>query len=163
MASRTAWTAGNGAGLTWATLINSADMASMTNAQTVVSSVADIANGTNLDQFMDISWKLVIASSTIAAGANFPFWIYALDQDGSTYGDGQFTNGTAASLTPSFPPSASGSIPAVASTTNMSGFLQGIIIPPGSFRVAIQNNSGFSLTSGTQTVKYRTYNLNLNN
>jgi len=163
MASRTAWTAGNGVGLTWSTLINSADMASMANGATVVSSVSDIANGTNLDMFMDISWKLVIASSTIAAGANFAFWIYALDQDGSTYGDGQFTNGTAASLTPSFPPCATGFIPAVASTTNMSGFTQQIIIPPGSFRVAIQNNSGFALTSGTQTVKYRTYNINLNN
>jgi len=37
-----------------------------------------------------------------------------------------------------------------------------VIIPPGSFRLAIQNNSGFTLTSGTQTVKYRTYNINLN-
>jgi len=163
MANRTAWVAGNGQGLTWGTLINSADMASMTNGQTVVSSVADIANGTNLDLWMDISYKLVISSNTIAAGANFSFWIYALDQDGSTYGDGQFTNGTAASLTPAFPPCAVAGIPAVASTTNMSGFCQQIIIPPGSFRVAIQNNSGFALTSGTQTVKYRTYNLNLNN
>jgi hypothetical protein len=163
MANRTAWTAGNGVGLTWATLINSADMASMVNGATVVSSVADIANGTNLDMFMDISYQLVISSSTIAAGANFAFWIYALDQDGTKYGDGQFTNGTAASLTPAFSPCATVGIPAVASTTNMYGYAQQIIIPPGSFRVAIQNNCGFTLTAGTQTVKYRTYNLNLNN
>jgi hypothetical protein len=162
MTSRTAWVAGLGQGLTYGTLINSADMASMTNGQTVVSSVADIANGTNLDQFMDISYVLVIASNTIAAGANFAFWIYNLNEDASHYGDGQFTNGTAASLTPSFPPCATVGIPAVASTTNMYGTATGIIIPPGSFRVAIQNNSGFSLTSGTQTVKYRTYNINLN-
>lgn len=134
----------------------------MTNGQTVVSSVADIANGTNLDMFMDISYLLVIASSTIAAGANFAFWIYNLNEDASHYGDGQFTNGTAASLTPSFPPAAVVGIPAVASTTNMYGTATGIVIPPGSFRVAIQNNSGFALTSGTQTVKYRTYNINLN-
>jgi hypothetical protein len=163
MASRTAWTAGNGQGLTYGTLINSADMASMTTAQTVVSSVADIANGTNLDMFMDISYLLAIASSTIAAGANFAFWIYALNEDGSHYGDGQFTNGTAASLTPAFPPCGVSAIPAVATTTNMYGYIQQIVIPPGSFRVAIQNNSGFTLTAGTQTVKYRTYNLNLNN
>lgn len=162
MANRTAWTAGNGQGLTYGTLINTADMASMTNGQTVVSSVADIANGTNLDMFMDISYLLVIASSTIAAGANFAFWIYNLNEDASHYGDGQFTNGTAASLTPSFPPAAVVGIPAVASTTNMYGTATGIVIPPGSFRVAIQNNSGFALTSGTQTVKYRTYNINLN-
>lgn len=163
MASRTAWTAGNGAGLTWATAINSADMASMTNAQSVVSSVADIANGTNLDIWADISVRLVISSSTIAAGANIPIWLFALLDDGSTYGDGQFTNGTAASKTPTFPPVGIVPLVVAAAQTTLVGFVQGIIIPPGSFRFAMQNNSGFSLTSGTQTVKYRTYNTNLNN
>lgn len=163
MASRTAWTAGNGQGLTWGTLINSADMASMTNSQSVLSSVADIANGTNLDQFMDISAVLAISSSTIVAGANLAYWLYALQEDGSTYGDGQLTAGTAASKTPAFAPCAVMGLVAAASQTALVGFSQGIIIPPGSFRVAIQNNSGFTLTSGTQTVKYRTYNQNLNN
>jgi len=163
MANRTAWTAGNGVGFTWTTLINSADMASMTNGQSVLSSVADIANQTNLDIYMDISHLLAIASSTIAAGANFAYWLYALNQDGTHYGDNQLTAGTPASLTPAFSPVATIAIPAVASTTNMYGYAQGIIIPPGSFRMAIQNNSGFALTAGTQTVKYRTYNVNLNN
>lgn len=164
MANTAAWIGGAGQGIaSWGTLINSADMASMTTAQTTLSSVADIANGTNLDLYMDISYDLLISSSTIAAGANFAFWIYLLQQDGTKYGDGQFTAGTAASLTPAFPPCAVVGIPAVATTTHMYGNAQGIIIPPGSFRVAIQNNSGFSLTSGTQTVKYKTYKLNLNN
>jgi len=163
MSNRTAWTAGNGVGLTWTTLINSADMASMANGSTVVSSVADIANGTNLDMFMDISASLVIASSTIVAGANLAYWIYALNQDGTTYGDGQFTNGTQAAKTPTFASCAVMPLVAAASQTALIGFSQQIIIPPGSFRVAIQNNSGFALTSGTQTVKYRTYNINLNN
>jgi hypothetical protein len=163
MTNRTAWTTGNGQGLIYGTLINTADMASMTNGQTVLSSVGTIANGTNLDMFMDISFELAISSNTIASGANFSFWIYTLNQDGSTFGDGQFTAGTAASLTPAFPPCASVGIPAVATTTNMWGYAQQIIIPPRSFRIAIQNNSGFTLTSGTQTVKYATYNLNLNN
>ena len=162
MANRTAWAAGLGVGFTWTTAINSADMASMATANTVVSSVTDITNQTALDQFMDISASLVISSSTIAAGANLAFWIYALNEDGSTYGDGQFTNGTAAAKTPTFPPCALMPLVAAASQTALLGFVQGIIIPPGSFRLAIQNNSGFSLTSGTQTVKYRTYNINLN-
>ena len=164
MTSKTAWVSDpNGVGLTWTTAINSADMASMTNGQTVVSSVSDIANGTNLAMFADLSFQLVISSSTIGAGANFSFWLYCLNQDGSTYSDGQFTNGTAKSATPSFPLCAFFPIPALASTTNMYGTLTGILIPPGSFRFAIQNNSGFALTSGTQTVKYRTYDINLNN
>lgn len=163
MTARTAWITGNGAGLTWATAINSADMASMATANTVVSSVADIANGTNLDMFMDISASLVIASSTIAAGANLAFWLFLLNQDGTTYGDGQFTNGTPAAKTPTFAPCAIMPLVAAAAQTALIGAAQQIIIPPGSFRLAIQNNSGFTLTSGTQTVKYRTYNLNLNN
>jgi hypothetical protein len=163
MTNRTAWTPGNGQGLTWGAAINSADMASMTNAESVVSSVADIANGTALDQFMDISFSLAISSSTIAAGANIAFWIVPLNQDGSTYGDGQFTNGTAASKTPTFPPCAVFPLVAAAAQTTLLGNVVGIIIPPGSFRIAMQNNSGFTLTSGTQTVKYRTYNQQLNN
>lgn len=162
MTSRTAWTAGNGVALTWTTLINSADLASMPTGSTVLSSVADVANGTNLDIFMDISAILAISSNTLAAGANLALWLYALNEDAATYGDGQLTAGTQAAVTPSFSPVAVMPLPAVTRTT-LVGFSQQIIIPPGSFRIALQNNSGFTLTSGTQTVKYRTYNLNLNN
>ena len=163
MVSRTAWTAGNGVGYTWTALLSSGDMASMATANTVLSGAGDITNQSAQDIFMDISYALAISSNTIAAGANFAFWLYALNQDGTHYGDNQLTAGSPAALTPAFPPCAVVGIPAVATTTNMYGFAQQIIIPPGTFRVAMQNNSGFTLTSGTQTVKYRTYNLNLNN
>jgi hypothetical protein len=163
MAFRTAWTSGNGQGYTWGTLINSADMQSMGNGFTVLSSVPDITNQTSQDMFMDISHLLAIASNTIAAAANFAYFLYALNQDGTHYGDNQLTAGTAAGLTPILSPCAVIPIPAVASTTNMYGIATQIIIPPGTFRVAIQNNCGFTLTAGTQTVKYRTYNIQLNN
>jgi hypothetical protein len=162
MTARTAWTSGNGVGLAWSTAINSADMASMASGSAVVSSVSDITNGTALDMFMDLSASLVIASSTIAAGANLAFWLYALNQDGATYGDAQFTNGTQAAKTPTFAPCGIMPLVAAAAQTALIGYIQQIIIPPGSFRIAIQNNSGFALTSGTQTVAYRTYNINLN-
>lgn len=161
MASRTAWVSGNGVGLGFATLINSGDLASLANGSTVLSTVADITNGTALDQFMDISAILTIASSAIAAGANLAFWLYALQADGSTYGDGQLTAGTQAAKTPAHAPFAAIPLP-VATITTLVGLVQTIIIPPGSFRVAMQNNSGVALTAGTQTVKYRTYNQNLN-
>lgn len=162
MTATTAWSAGRGVGFTWTTLINSADMASMATANTVLSSVADIANQTALDQFMDISVRCAISSSTIAAGANLAFWLYPLLDDGSTYGDGQFTPGTPAAKTPAFSPLPPVSLVAAASQTLLVGAVLEILIPPGSFRIAMQNNSGFTLTSGTQTVKYRTYNQNLN-
>lgn len=166
MSGRSAWTTGNGAGLAWTPAINSADMASMATANTVLSSVADIANATALDQFMQISFSLAISSSTIVAGANIAFWLFGLNQDGTTYGDGQFVAGTPAAKTPTFSPCFVFPLVAAAAQTALVGnslFAGPIIIPPGSFRLAVQNNSGFSLTSGTQTVKYQTYNQNLNN
>lgn len=161
MSGRSAWVAGNGVGLTWSVAINSADLASMPTGDTVLSTVADIANGTALDQFMDLSVECVIASNTIVAGANLAVWLYLL-LDGGTYGDGQLTAGTQAAKTPTFPPIGIIPLVAAAAQTALNGFVTGIIIPPGSFRLALQNNSGFALTSGTQVVKMRTYNMNLN-
>lgn len=165
MTSRTAWTAGNGVGYTWTTAINSSDLASMASGSTVLSSVADIANQTNQDMFMDISVRLAIASNTIAAGANLALWRFDLLDDGSTYGDGNFVAGTQKASTPANQNALIGSIGliAAAAQTLLVGSLIQIPIPPGSFRLALQQNSGFALTSGTQVVKYRTYNLNLNN
>jgi hypothetical protein len=167
MASRTSWVADAlGQGLTYGLLFNGTDITTgpLGNGQTVLSTVADIANNTNLAMFMDISYRLTIASSTIAAGANIAFWIYNKNQNATAYGDNQFTAGTAATLTPAFPPAAVVGIPAVASTTDLYGTSTGIIIPPGIFRVAMQNNSGFALSStlGSQAVMYRSYNINLN-
>jgi hypothetical protein len=162
MTSRTAWTAGNGQGLSFGTAINSADLASMATGKTVLSSVADIVNGTNLDQFMDVSVRCAIASSTIVAGAALSLYLYYLLDDGSTYGDGQLTAGTPASVTPTFAPCAIIPLVAAASQTLLVGVATGIILRPGSFRLAMQQNSGFTFTSGTQTVKFETYNQNLN-
>lgn len=162
MASRTAWTAGLGVGYTWTTLVNSADLASMATAKVVLSSTTAIANQTNQDQLMDVSLRCAIASSTVVAGANFALWLYYLLDDGTTYGDGQLTAGTPATATPTFAPAAIFPLLAAASQTTLVGFAGGIVIRPGTFLAAVQNNSGFTLTSGTQTVKYRTYNWNLN-
>ena len=160
MASRTAWVAGNGVGFSWTTAIASANMASMTNTQVVMDST-DITNQTALDIFADVSISLVIASSTIVAGANIAIFLLALNQDGTTYGGNHFTTSAATTAVQDTPVAV---IPlfAGASQTALIGNALGIQLPPGTFRWAMQNNSGFSLTSGTQTIKYRTYNTNLN-
>jgi hypothetical protein len=162
MANRTAWTPGNFNSGGWTAAFNNTDLASLANGSSVLSSVADIANATNLDQFMDISMELLIASSTIVAGATMSFYIYAL-LDGGAYGDGQLVAGTQKAATPVVQTCAPISIPPVAATTAIYGFYQGLLLPPGSFRLAANNLIGFALTSGTQTVKVRTYNINLNN
>lgn len=157
--AKTSWTAGNGVGYTWSQAIASARMASMTSGQSVMDGT-DITNQTAQDMFADISISLIIASSTIVAGANIAIFLYALNQDGTTYGDNHLTT-TAASVTPSLPPIATINCFAAATQTSIIGNATGLIIPPGTFRWAMQDNSGFSLTSGTQTISYRTYNIQI--
>ena len=158
MTSRTSWTAGNGVGLTWTAAFGAELGTSMVTGYSVLSSVT-IANGTALDMFMDLSVEAAISSSTIAAGANFALWIMALMEDGSTYGDNSLTT-TPAAVTPGLFPVATMPLRAASSVTSLYGFAQ-VVIPPGSFALGFQNNSGFTF-SGTATVKYRTYNINLN-
>jgi hypothetical protein len=165
MANRTAWTAGNGVGLAWATALNGTDMVSLANGSTVLSSVADIANGTNLDIYADLSVRMTVASATPPSGSFFGLYLCALLDDGATYGDGSLTSG--GTITRALPFAPVGALPleSAAAATLLAGFLQGIVIPPGSFRFALYNNSGGALssTAGNCIVKYRTYNLNLNN
>src|SRR5262249_26165522 len=123
---------------------------------------ATISNSSSLDMFVDLSVRLLIASNTIAAGANLAVWLYPLLDDGSTYGDGQFTVGTQAAKTPVLPVFATIPLVAAASQTNLIGAAVNLQVPPGDFKFALQNNSGFALTAGTQTFKYRSYNINLN-
>lgn len=165
MANRTAWIAGNGVGFTWTTAINGSDLASLANGSTVLSSVADIANQTNLDIYADISVRMTVASATPPAGSQFSLFLCALLDDGSTYGDGSMTSGGTATRIPPFAPAGVISLESAAAVTLLAGFVQGILIPPGSFRLALTNSSGAALsaTAGNCVVKYRTYNLNLNN
>ena len=157
MTSRTAWVAGLGQGLGWGALFGT-EVATPATAYSTLSSVV-VANGTALDQFMDVSLEATISSSTIAAGANFAFWLMALMEDGTTYGDASVTT-TPAAVTPGLFPCATMPLRAATGQTNLYGYAQGIIIPPGSFAMAMQNNSGFTLTACV--IKYRTYNQNLN-
>jgi hypothetical protein len=165
MANRTAWTAGNGEGLTWGTALNGSDLVSLANGSTVLSSVADIANGTALDLYCDLSVRLTISSATPAAGSFLALYLAALLDDGATYGAGGLTSGSTIAYAPPFAPCGIIPLESSAATTLLAGFVQGILIPPGSFRFALYNNSGAALsaTAGNNIVKYRTYNLNLNN
>lgn len=160
MANRTAWTPGNGAGITWTPLFGS-EIVGLTGGATggtVLSSVS-VANGSALDQFMDVSIEAKIAANTIAAGANFALWIMPLMEDGVTYGDNTVTT-TPGTLVPGLFPAAT--LPLhPGGATGLYGYAQGIVLPPGTFSCALQNNSGFGFTGATGT--YRTYNQNLNN
>jgi hypothetical protein len=165
MANRTAWTAGNGVGFGWTTAISGADLASLANGSTVLSSVADIANQTALDLWCDVSVRMTVASATPSGGATLALYLAALLDDGATYGDGSLTSGSTIAWAPPWPPVGIIPLQSSAATTLLAGFMQGVLIPPGSFRFALYNNSGAALsaTAGNCIVKYRTYNLSLNN
>jgi hypothetical protein len=168
MSGRTAWVAGLGQGITYGAAFNSTDFTGSqpTNGQFLLSTVT-ITNGTALDQFMDFSIEQSIASSTIVAGASFNLWLCSLKAGGTNYFP-PLTAGTAATLTNVIPWAPCAVIPLYAAATQT--LLVGstadtgtpVLIPPGSFKMIMQNNCGFTLTATTQTWDYRTLNINLN-
>src|SRR4051812_33546386 len=120
MANKTAWVAGAGAGFTWTELFSSTAATDINNASGIatgscVLSTITISNQSSLDIYMDISARFAIASSTIAAGANLAFYLYALLDDGSTYGSGELAAGTVATTQPPVTPMAVVALRAAAS------------------------------------------------
>lgn len=144
------WISGSGQGLTWGTAFGSITD-SLASGSAVASSIA-ITNGTALDIFADLS--VALTSAAFAAPLFMGFYLYPLNQDGSTYGDGNFTS--ASTLTP---PSnyTVGSIGISTTAGSQTGSLVRIVLPPGTFKFVIQNNGGVTLGSGN-TIQYRTYN-----
>lgn len=146
------WVAGSGQGLTWGNAF-STEINTVVSGNAVLSSIS-ITNGTALDIFSDLSF---VAGGTITSAApNYlGFYLYPLNEDGTTYGDGRF--GTSAAG----PPPGNylvGSIGfAAAASTTIAGVVRGIIIPPGTFSFVMYNGAGATLAS-SNTCKYRTYN-----
>lgn len=164
MASRTAWAPGLlNAGVGWTAFFNAADLNSLANGSSVLSSVAAITNGTSFDQFFDVSFKLTIASSTIAAGATLNFWLFKLQADGTTYGDGSLVAGTQAAVTPGIYIKLPMPLRAAATQTILIGEnADPLVMPPGSWLPVLQNNSGFALAASGNAGSFRSYNINLN-
>jgi hypothetical protein len=149
------WIAGAGQGLSWGTAVNAADMNSMASGSAVLSSVSDIANGTALDMFADLSIQL--GSITAATPDTIGVYIYPLNGDGSTYGDNQLASGTQAAKVPTAVYWV-GNIMFPAGAATIKGTLSRIILPPGSFRFVLYNQAGAALASSGNSCQYRTYN-----
>jgi hypothetical protein len=147
------WIGGAGQGLTWGSAFGT-EINSLTSADSVLSSVV-IANGTALDIFADLS-LIAAATATTVAPSYVGIYLYPLNEDGSTYGDGVLTTTPAAYVPPSCYYVGSIGLRAAASTY-ISGMVRGIILPPGSFCFAMYNAAGVNFGS-TMTCKYRTYN-----
>lgn len=147
------WIAGSGQGLTWGNAYTASTLDSIVNGNAIASDVV-ITNGTALDLFADFSFAF--GSITIAAPNFLGIYIYPLNKDGSTYGDGRFGSSAAG------PPPGTywvGNIIVPTGAAASEGTLSRIILPPGSFKFVVYNQLGATLAgSGGNTAQYRTYN-----
>lgn len=147
------WIAGAGVGFTWTDATTAASLDSLASGSAVLCTVA-VANQTALDMFCDVS--LALGSAAFIAPNFIGVYLFPLNKDGSTYGDGRF--GTAAAG----PPGANywvGDLSLVAATQAQTGTLTRIIMPPGTFKFVLWNQGGVALVgSGGNTFQYRTYN-----
>lgn len=153
------WIAGSGQGLTWGDICGAEVKTTAVSSLNAVLCSVVVANGTALDVFGDFSISL--ASVTSGAGAPYiGIYLYPLNEDGSTYGDGKFGSpATGPPPTEYFVCS----IPVVASVTAaIVGMCRGILLPPGSFKVVFYNVAGVATASSGNTVQYRTYNRSIN-
>jgi hypothetical protein len=124
-------------------------------------STTNIANSTNLDQYCQVSFIVTVGGTTVV-GSYLTIYALPLNQDGSTYGDGQASS-TSVQPAASYAQKSVGVKVGVASGGTVTGTFEPFLIPPGDFKLAFANNLQVAL-SGTAslTLKYRTFNINLN-
>lgn len=148
------WIAGTLQGLSWGTSGFSTELNSLVSGNAVIAASA-LANGSTLDIFGDLS----ISLGSITSGAGAPYiglYLYPLNQDGTSYGDGRFGS-TAAGPPPS--QYFVGAVPMPASTAAViTGMVRGIVLPPGSWKFVLYNLAGATLASSSNTVQFRSYN-----
>lgn len=146
------WIAGSGVGLTWTAAFTSSTLNSIASGNAILSDL-QIDNSSALDIFADVE---VVLASLAAVAPNFVgVYLYPLNSDASTYGDGKFGSSAAG------PPSSTyfvGSIVMGAATQAWQGVLRGIILPPGKGKFVLHNQMGVAFAASSNTCKYRTYN-----
>jgi hypothetical protein len=170
--ARTSWAAGSLPGTTtgaYTAGFVSSDLNSLASLSSVMSSTVfdnTVATITTPDQFMDISFVgALTSSSTIASGAGLGIWLACLQGDGTTYGTGRMTSGTAVVSTTFVPLQCPlGGIPIEPGTTqtNIIGCLLCVPIPPRAFKLIIQNQTGFALAASGNNCYISTYRQNTN-
>lgn len=148
------WIAGSLQGLTWGNAYTSAaTFNSIVNGNAILSDL-QIDNSTALDIFADFAF--VGGSVTTVAPNYIGVYLYPLNSDGVTYGDGRFGSSAAG------PPPSNyyvGSIIVPVGTQALAGMVRGIVLPPGKFKYLIYNQTGVTLAgSGANTILHRTYN-----
>jgi len=146
------------------TSLMTTELNSLANVNSVLGSTA-VDNATNLDLFVEFSFKT--GGSITPTGTPFiGLYIYPLNGDGSTYGDGRFGSAAAAQPFSNYYWGYTGLV-ASAGTQTGNFAIPGtgnllIPLPRGSWKPVIYNASGVPLSASGNILYYRTTNLNLN-
>lgn len=146
------WIAGSGQGLTYGDAFSTATLNSIASGNAILSDL-QIDNSSAFDMFADLS--IVLASAAFVAPNFIGIYLYPLNKDASTFGDGRF--GTSAAG----PPSSCyyvGTIGLVAATQAQEGTLVRIVLPPAKFKFVLYNQGGVAFAGSGNTAQYRTYN-----
>jgi hypothetical protein len=140
----------------WADAFAAANFNALGIGSGIISTATAVANG-GVDVMADLSFITVTStfSPTAAAGAALDFYLIPLLHDGSTYAEA--ANGTGASQ-PTATNYVGRIIFQVASAAHV-GMLRGIVIPNGTFKWYVINNTGVALPSSAtnMTCQYRSY------
>lgn len=148
MASIGKWNAPSATATVLTTELNSLANGSMTAASSA------IANQTNLDIYVDIEVSLASLSPT--AGAYVALYI-ALAVDGTNYpapaaADMRLSSTQLLCVIP---------IGTTAATAQRVA-ARSVVIPPGTFKIYLDNQTGAALNASSNTVKFNAYDVNLN-
>jgi hypothetical protein len=148
------WIGGTtGSGLTYFSAFTASVLNSLASNNAILSDVS-IDNSSNLDMFFSVS---LILGSAAFTGGFVGVYLYPINSDNSTYGDGRF--GTAAAGPPPGQYQIA-TIPIVGATQAQEGTtLPGLLLPPTKSKLVLWNNGGIAWAgSGANTCKIITYN-----
>jgi hypothetical protein len=146
---------------TWTNAFQASDLTALTNGSTILSSLTAFANdgAGNYDQLCKVSMKVSITTASLLAGACVTIWAAEQLDDLTTFGDGGLTAGTQATYTPPWEP-----LCVMAAYPRSTAFVylakSNLLLPPSTFVLALQNNLGVTINSGT--VKILTGDINTN-
>lgn len=135
------------------------ELNSLANGNAIIGSTS-IANATNLD--LEIEFSFTTGGSITPTGSPFvAVYMYPLNGDGSTYGDGRFGSSAAGPPPANYYAGFCG-LPAAAGTQTGTFAIpfvgSRILLPTGTFKPVFYNSAGVALSGSGNILYYRTTN-----
>lgn len=148
-----------GGGVASFTSIMTTALNSIANGNAILAA-ADLDNTTALDMFAEFQISLASFGAS-GAGAYLGLYLYPLNQDASTYGDGRFASSAAGPPPAQFFAGIAMLVPSV-TQAQQAPFRRPdgapVIIPPYKFRPVIYNAAGAAFAASGNVLYWRTFN-----